>query len=133
LMLKYNMAALRTQRKRVKEDARYKQAYRAGERLWRDWHGTPVVNQVRAHLLEGRWWQGLKGLLQLSRYYPRGILLVANWGVERERVARRFRHQQRELKTHRYKLQHLRKLGERGGRKRSRWRRPRSETAPKCH
>jgi glycosyltransferase involved in cell wall biosynthesis len=46
LMLKYNMAALRTQRKRVKEDARYKQAYRAGERLWRDWHGAPVVNQV---------------------------------------------------------------------------------------
>jgi glycosyltransferase involved in cell wall biosynthesis len=114
LMLKYNMAALRTQRKRVKEDARYKQAYRAGERLWRDWHGAPVVNQVRAHLLEGRWWQGLKGLLLLSRYYPQGILLVANWGVERERVARRLRHQQRELRTHRYKLQHLKKLGERG-------------------
>ena len=114
LMLKYNMAALRTQRKRVKEDARYKQAYRAGERLWRDWHGAPVVNQVRAHLLEGRWWQGLKGLLLLSRYYPQGILLVANWGVERERVARRLRHQQRELRTHRYTLQHLKKLGERG-------------------
>ena len=114
LMLKYNMAALRTQRKRVKEDARYKQAYRAGERLWRDWHGAPVVNQVRAHLLEGRWWQGLKGLLLLSRYYPQGILLVANWGVERERVARRLRHQQRELRTHRYKLQHLKNLGERG-------------------
>jgi glycosyltransferase involved in cell wall biosynthesis len=114
LMLKYNMAALRSQRKRVKEDARYKQAYRAGERLWRDWHGAPVVNQVRAHLLEGRWWQGLKGLLLLSRYYPQGILLVASWGVERERVARRLRHQQRELKTHRYKLQHLKKQGERG-------------------
>jgi glycosyltransferase involved in cell wall biosynthesis len=114
LMLKFNMAALRTQRKRVKEDARYKQAYRVGERLWRDWHGAPVVNQVRAHLLEGRWWQGLKGLLLLSRYYPQGILLVANWGVERERVARRLRHQQRELKTHRYKLQHLKKLGKRG-------------------
>jgi glycosyltransferase involved in cell wall biosynthesis len=114
LMLKFNMAALRTQRKRVKEDVRYKQAYRVGERLWRDWHGAPVVNQVRAHLLEGRWWQGLKGLLLLSRYYPQGILLVANWGVERERVARRLRHQQRELKTHRYKLQHLKKLGKRG-------------------
>jgi glycosyltransferase involved in cell wall biosynthesis len=41
LMLKYNMAALRSQRKRVKEDARYKAAYKAGERLWRDWHGDP--------------------------------------------------------------------------------------------
>jgi division protein CdvB (Snf7/Vps24/ESCRT-III family) len=29
-------------------------------------------------------------------------------------VARRLRHQQRELSTHRYKLQHLKKLGERG-------------------
>lgn len=114
LMLKYNMAALRSQRKRVKENARYKDAYKAGERLWRDWHGAPVVNQVRAHLQEGRWWQGLKGLLLLLRYYPQGILLVAKWGVERERIARRLRYQQRELATHRYKLQQLRRLSERG-------------------
>jgi len=39
---------------------------------------------------------------------------VANRGVERERVARRLRHQQRELETHRYKLQQLKKLSERG-------------------
>jgi glycosyltransferase involved in cell wall biosynthesis len=114
LMLKYNMAALRSQRKRVKEDARYKAAYNAGERLWRDWHGAPVVNQVRAHLREGRWWQGLMGIVALLRYYPQGILLVANRGVERERIARRLRHQQRELETHRYKLQQLKKLSERG-------------------
>src|SRR5215203_5803703 len=113
LMLKYNMAALRSQRKRVKEDARYKAAYKAGERLWRDWHGAPVVNQVRTYLQEGRWWQGLAGMLALLRYYPQGILLVANRGVERERVARRLRRQQRELETHRYKLQQLRKLNER--------------------
>jgi glycosyltransferase involved in cell wall biosynthesis len=113
LMLKYNMAALRSQRRRVKGDARYKEAYEAGERLWRDWHGAPVVNQVRSHLQEGRWWQGLKGMLALLRYYPQGILLVANRGVERERVARRLRHQQRELETHRYKLQQLKKLNER--------------------
>src|ERR671912_91774 len=112
LMLKYNMAALRSQRKRVKADARYKDAYKAGERLWRDWHGAPVVNQARAHLQEGRWWQGLKGMLALLRYYPQGILLVANRGVERERVARRLRHQQRELETHRYKLQQLKMPGE---------------------
>jgi glycosyltransferase involved in cell wall biosynthesis len=110
LMLKYNMAALRSQRRRVKGDARYKEAYKAGERLWRDWHGAPVVNQVRSHLQEGRWWQGLKGMLALLRYYPQGILLVANRGVERERVGRRLRHQQRELETHRYKLQLLKKL-----------------------
>src|SRR5215208_2610219 len=110
LMLRNNMAALRSQRKRVKEDARYKDAYKAGERLWRDWHGAPVANQVRAHLQEGRWWQGLGGMLALIRYYPQGILLVANRGVEHERVARRLRHQQRELETHRYKLRQLRKL-----------------------
>jgi N6-adenosine-specific RNA methylase IME4 len=34
--------------------------------------------------------------------------------VERERVARRLRHQQRELETHRYKLQQLKKLRQRG-------------------
>src|SRR5919112_1147650 len=112
LMLKYNMAALHSQRKRVKEDARYRAAYKAGERLWRDWHGAPVVDQVRSHLREGRWRQGLEGMLVLLRYYPRGILLVANRGVERERVARRLRHQQRELETHRYKLQRLKKPSE---------------------
>jgi glycosyltransferase involved in cell wall biosynthesis len=112
LMLKYNMAALRSQRKRLKEDARYKAAYKAGERLWRDWHGGPVVVQVRVHLHEGRWWQGLEGMLALLRYYPRGILLVANRGVERERVARRLRYQQRQLETHRYKLEQLKKLKE---------------------
>jgi len=111
-MLKYNMAALRSQRERVKRDARYKGAYKAGERLWRDWHGAPVVNQIRAHFQKGRWWQGLKGILALLRYYPQGILLVANRGVERERAARRLRHHQRELETHRYKLQQLRKLNE---------------------
>ena len=109
LMLKYNMAALRSQRKRVKGNARYEAAYKAGERLWRDWHGAPVVNQVRSHLQEGRWRRGLGGILVLLRYYPQGILLVANRGVERERVARRLRHQQRELETHRYKLQQLKK------------------------
>ena len=113
LMLKYNMAALRSQRKRVNEDARYKNAYKAGERLWRDWHGAPVVNQVRTHFQEGRGWRGLEGMLALLRYYQQGILLVANRGVERERVARRLRHQQRELETHRYKLQQLKKLSER--------------------
>ena len=114
LMLKYNMAALRSQRKRVREDARYGEAYKAGKRLWRDWHGAPVVKQVRTHLQEGRWWQGLKGMLALLRYYPQGILLVAKWGVERERIARRLRHQRRELETHRYKLQQLKKLSESG-------------------
>ncbi len=109
LMLKYNMAALRSQRKRVKGDARYEAAYKAGERLWRDWHGAPVVNQVRSHLQEGRWRRGLGGILVLLRYYPQGILLLANRGVERERVARRLRHQQRELETHRYKLGQLKK------------------------
>jgi glycosyltransferase involved in cell wall biosynthesis len=112
LMLKYNMDALRSQRKRVKGDARYKAAYKAGERLWRDWHGAPVVDQVRSHLREGRWRRGLEGMLVLLRYYPRGILLVANRGVERERLARRLRHQQRELETHRYKLQQLKMPGE---------------------
>jgi glycosyltransferase involved in cell wall biosynthesis len=107
LMLKYNMAALRSQRKRIKGNSRYENAYIVGERLWRDWHGAPVVNQVRTHLQEGRWGQGLRGMLTLMRYYPRGILLVAKRGVERERVARRLRHQQRELETHRYILRQL--------------------------
>jgi glycosyltransferase involved in cell wall biosynthesis len=114
LMLKYNMVALRSQRKRIKGDPRFENAYKAGERLWRDWHGAPVVNRVRTHLGEGRWRQALKGMLTLVRYYPQGILLVAKRGVERERVARRLRHQQRELETHRYMLRQLKMQSEAG-------------------
>jgi glycosyltransferase involved in cell wall biosynthesis len=113
-MLKYNMSALRSQRNLVKGDARYREAYKAGQRLWRDWHGTPVVKQVRMHLQEGRWGQSLKGLLALLRYYPQGLPLLAQLGVERDRVARRLRHHQRELETHEYILQQLRRLSQEG-------------------
>jgi hypothetical protein len=111
LMLKYNMAALRSQRKRVRGDARYSEAYKAGERLWRDWHGTPVVRQVRTHFQERRWGQGLKGIMALLRYYPQGIPLLIRRGVERDKVARRRRHHQRELETHEYKLRRLKEHG----------------------
>jgi len=113
-MLMYNMSALRSQRKRAKGDKRYLDAYKAGERLWRDWHGTPAVKQVRTHFQEGRWGQGLKGLLALLRYYPQGIALVAHIGVEHDRVARRLRHHQRELETHEYLLQRLRGVRKEG-------------------
>jgi len=109
-MLKYNMTALRSQRKRVKGDTRYREAYKAGERLWRDWHGTPVVKEVRMHIREGRWGRGLKGMLALLRYYPQGIPLLVQLGAEREKVARRLRHHQRELETHQYLLRRLRWL-----------------------
>jgi len=110
LMLKYNMDALRSQRKRVKGGARYWEAYKGGERLWRDWHGTPVIKQIRTHLQAGRLGQGIKGILALLRYYPQGIPLLAGRGVERERIARRRRHHERELETHEYILHQLRKL-----------------------
>jgi hypothetical protein len=109
-MLKYNMTALRSQRKRVKGDTRYWEGYKAGERLWRDWHGTPVVREVRTHIQEGRWGRGLKGMLALLRYYPQGIPLLVQLGAERERVARRLRHHQRELESHKYLLRRLRGL-----------------------
>jgi hypothetical protein len=111
LMLKYNMAALRSQRKRIKGDARYLEAYRAGERLWRDWHGTPVVKQVRAHFREGRWGEGIRGTVALLRYYPQGIPLLIERGAEREKVARRRRYHQRELETREYKLRLLKERG----------------------
>src|SRR5215204_1045782 len=111
LMLKYNMDALRSQRRRVKGDARYREAYKAGESLWRDWHGTPVVKQVRAHFREGRWKEGIRGTLALLRYYPQGIPLLIQHGVERDKVARRRRYHQRELDTREYKLRLLKERG----------------------
>ena len=65
----------------------------------------------KAHLQEGRWRQGLVGMLVLLRYYPRDPPRgQSGCGAGR---SRRLRHQHRELETHRCKLQQLKKPSER--------------------
>ena len=50
-------------------------------------------------------------MLVLLRYYPRESSSWPIWEMERD--AGRLRHQHRELETHRYKLQQLKKPSER--------------------
>ena len=76
LMLGAVVTTLRRQWPYVKGDSRYKEAYKAGMRFWRNLHGEPSVEQVRAHIEAEEWGQTIRGLLVLLRYHPRGFASV---------------------------------------------------------
>jgi glycosyltransferase involved in cell wall biosynthesis len=103
LMLKAHLTALRPQWAHVKGDGRYEEAYRAGVRLWRDWYGDPLVEEVKAQLREGEWGRALRGVLVLLRYYPQGLALLS----ERRMLARRLQVSKQRLEV---RERHLKEL-----------------------
>jgi glycosyltransferase involved in cell wall biosynthesis len=70
LMLRYNLAALRSQWKHVKRSSQKKEAYKTGIRFWKQAWGRYVVEQIRAAVAEGEWKQATQGMLSLLRYSP---------------------------------------------------------------
>ena len=73
LMLKATLAVLRSQRKYVRRDKRYKKAYRIGVKFWQDYYGPQLAWKILAHVREREWKQGIRDLLVLLRYYPRAF------------------------------------------------------------
>ena len=70
LMLRYNLAALRSQWKHVKRSRQKKEAYKTGIRFWKQAWGRYVVEQIRAAMAEGEWKRATQGMLSLLRYSP---------------------------------------------------------------
>ena len=70
LMLRCNLAALRSQWKHVKRSRQKKEAYKTGIRFWKQAWGRYVVEQIRAAMAEGEWMQATQGMLSLLRYSP---------------------------------------------------------------
>jgi glycosyltransferase involved in cell wall biosynthesis len=70
LMLRCNLAALRSQRKHVKRSQQSKDAYRTGLRFWKQAWGRRVVEEIRIAVVEGEWKGAIKGMLTLLRYAP---------------------------------------------------------------
>src|SRR5919199_4520 len=97
LMLKATVAVLRRQRKHIKGDRRYEEAYTSGLREAQEIYGVPAVEEVRARLWEGAWKAALGGILELLRYYPRGLTLLDERRMERHRLARRLRDRKQEV------------------------------------
>jgi hypothetical protein len=97
LMLKATVAVLRRQRKHVRGNKRYEEAYTVGLREAQEIYGVPAVEEVRARLWEGAWRPALRGFQILLRYYPRGLTLLGERRMERHRLARRLREREQEF------------------------------------
>jgi glycosyltransferase involved in cell wall biosynthesis len=70
LMLKYNLAALRSQWKHVKRSRQQREAYKTGIRFWKDAWGRFVAKDVRAYIEAKQWKRAIQGMLSLLRYSP---------------------------------------------------------------
>jgi glycosyltransferase involved in cell wall biosynthesis len=97
LMLSTAVSVLRSQRKQVKGIKQYEEAYRSGLRFWRGWYGDPLVDRVRGHLRGREWKQATRGLLVLTRYYPRGLVLLDERRMRRHKLAEQLQARNREL------------------------------------
>jgi glycosyltransferase involved in cell wall biosynthesis len=107
LMLSTSLAVLRKQRKYVKGNKQYEEAYGEGIRSRRGAHGDRLAEEVRNHLRGCEWKQALRGILVLLRYYPQGIMLLSERRMERHRLPRRLKARRQELRAHKRRLEEL--------------------------
>jgi len=106
LMLSTSVSVHRSQRKYIKRNKQYREAYKSGLRR-RQWtHGDRLVGEVRASVREHEWERVLRGALLLLRYYPRGLplLLLSERRMQRRRPARRLQALVRELEVREQRL-----------------------------
>jgi glycosyltransferase involved in cell wall biosynthesis len=110
-MLRASLTVLRKQRRHVKGNKKYEEAYKAGikNRRWR--YGDRLVEEVRAHVREREWKRALKGVLVLLHYYPQGIALLNERRMERHlmrrRLPRRLQDRKQELEVHERRLKEV--------------------------
>src|ERR671920_2145266 len=114
-MLRASLSVLRKQRRHVKGNKKYEEAYKAGirNRRWR--YGDRLVDEVRAHVREREWKRAFKGILVLLRYYPQGIALLNERRMERHRLPRRLKARRAELEAHKRRLKALEHTKEESG------------------
>ena len=84
LMLRSVMTVLRSQRKYVKDDKNYMEAYRAGRKFWIENYGYDLMQMVKAQLsMGGKRIRALRGIVTLIIYAPRWFTLYAIKYVKR--------------------------------------------------
>lgn len=106
-MLADTVAALRAQKPHIQGNARYLEAYEAGMLKGQETYGIPLAEKVREHLKEGRWGEALRNMTVLRRYYPRGLTLLSNKRLERQKLARRVRQRRQQLAENEKELEKL--------------------------
>ncbi len=84
LMLRSVMTVLRSQRKYVKDDKNYMEAYRAGRKFWIEYYGYDLMQMVKAQLsMGGKRIRALRGIVTLIIYAPEWFSLYAFKYVKR--------------------------------------------------
>jgi glycosyltransferase involved in cell wall biosynthesis len=76
VMLKYNLAAFRAQRRYVRRSAERREAYQAGIKFWKHSQGRLVVKGVRASIGAKEWKRTVQGLWALLRFCPSYVPLI---------------------------------------------------------
>ena len=81
LMLKNALAVLRSQWQDIKQNQRYRQAYKLGIKAWKEYYSRALIKQVNVHLrTRGEAWQAGQAVMTLLRYAPlRFAKYVANY------------------------------------------------------
>ena len=76
LMLRYNLAALRSQWKHVKRSRQQKEAYKIGIRFWKHAWGRFVAKDVRAYIEAKQRKRAIQGAWALLRFCPSYLPLI---------------------------------------------------------
>jgi len=72
-MLKHVFTVLESQRKFLKDEKRYEEAYKAGIRFYRTLYGGLLVDQILASVKTRQWKHVLQQARLLLQYYPQGL------------------------------------------------------------
>jgi glycosyltransferase involved in cell wall biosynthesis len=108
LMLKETVTVHRAQRRYVKGSRRYEQAYKLGLREGQERYGTPLAEEVRACLQQGKLRRALRGISVLARYYPQGVTLAfSEHRMHQHKLTRRLRNRERKLRDSEQELRAL--------------------------
>lgn len=79
LMLKSARAVIRSEWAYVRGNRQYEEAYKIGERSWRDYYSNHLVAEIQTHLrARGRWTRVIRGMLVLLRFHPRRAVEAAS-------------------------------------------------------
>jgi glycosyltransferase involved in cell wall biosynthesis len=76
-MLRETLMVLRRQRPFLEGDDASLDAYEEGWRLWQEFYGTRIVDEIRGAVAGGAWACAGKKALTLARHHPRGLAQVA--------------------------------------------------------
>ncbi len=85
-MLKSVLTALQSQRKYVKGDKRYEEAYKAGIRYYQNLYGRPLIDEILASLKTRQWKRMVQEARILLRYYPQGLAVKPGRRIYRKIV-----------------------------------------------